>query len=515
LPTTVSRQFAVYSPNKSTVLKCRRDCVRLNSMKNSQQKLNANQPIDSLIKGKWQKHSKKIDVTNPVDGSILAQVSSASPDECLAAVDAAQSAFASWKSTAPRARAEILRKSFELMIAEQESLARLITLENGKVLSDARAEVAYAAEFFRWFSEEAVRIDGDYRRAPSGTNWLMVSRQPVGVALLATPWNFPAAMATRKIGPALAAGCTVVLKPASETPLTALAIAEIMQRAGVPAGVVNVVVPSPAGPAVSAMLKSDIVRKLSFTGSTQVGALLLAQAAEKIINCTMELGGNAPFIVCQDADLASAVDGAMLAKMRNGGAACTAANRFFVHEKIYDAFAEALTARMNALVLGDGLDAKTTVGPLVSKSQQQRVANLVDEAKSSGAKVACGGFAATDGSFGYAPTVLTEVALNAPILREEIFGPVAPLIRYTDKDDLLAHANSVEHGLVSYVYTRDLGSGMRISEALESGMVGLNRGLVSDPAAPFGGVKQSGLGREGAHDGLLAFLETKYVAGNW
>jgi succinate-semialdehyde dehydrogenase/glutarate-semialdehyde dehydrogenase len=263
------------------------------------------------------------------------------------------------------------------------------------------------------------------------------------------------------------------------------------------------------------MLKSDIVRKLSFTGSTQVGALLLAQAAEKIINCTMELGGNAPFIVCQDADLASAVDGAMLAKMRNGGAACTAANRFFVHEKIYDAFADALTARMNALVLGDGLDTKTTVGPLVSKSQQQRVADLVDEAKSSGAKVACGGFAATDGSFGYAPTVLTEVALNAPILREEIFGPVAPLIRYTDKDDLLAHANSVEHGLVSYVYTRDLGSGMRISEALESGMVGLNRGLVSDPAAPFGGVKQSGLGREGAHDGLLAFLETKYVAGNW
>ncbi|MFM8520504.1 MAG: aldehyde dehydrogenase family protein, partial [Acidimicrobiaceae bacterium] len=335
------------------------------------------------------------------------------------------SAFNSWKTTAPRVRAEILRKSFEIMIAEQESLARLITLENGKVLSDARAEVAYAAEFFRWFSEEAVRIDGDYRRAPSGANWLMVSRQPVGVSLLATPWNFPAAMATRKIGPALAAGCTVVLKPASETPLTALAIAEIMQRAGLPDGVVNVVVPSPSGPAVSAMLKSDRVRKLSFTGSTPVGSLLLAQAAENVINCTMELGGNAPFIVFDDADLSAAIDGAMLAKMRNGGAACTAANRFFVHEKIYDAFADALTARMSALVLGDGLDAKTTVGPLVSKSQQQQVAKLVEEAKAFGAKVACGGNAATDGSFGYFPTVLTDVSFGAPILQTEIFGPVA------------------------------------------------------------------------------------------
>ncbi|PHX93339.1 MAG: NAD-dependent succinate-semialdehyde dehydrogenase [Acidimicrobium sp.] len=484
-------------------------------MKNESSKLNASQPLDSLIAGKWVAHKSKVAVTNPVDGSTLAQVSSATPDDCLSAVDAAQNAFNSWKLTAPRVRAEILRKSFEIMIAEQESLARLITLENGKVLSDARAEVAYAAEFFRWFSEEAVRIDGDYRRAPSGTNWLMVSRQPVGVALLATPWNFPAAMATRKIGPALAAGCTVVLKPASETPLTALAIAEIMQRAGVPDGVINVVVPSPSGPAVSAMLKSDRVRKLSFTGSTPVGSLLLAQAAEKVINCTMELGGNAPFIVFEDADLAAAIDGAMLAKMRNGGAACTAANRFFVHEKIYDAFADGLTARMSALVLGDGLDAKTTVGPLVSKSQQQQVAKLVDEAKSFGAKVACGGNASTDGSFGYFPTVLTDVSFDAPILRTEIFGPVAPLVRFKDSDDILSQANNVEHGLVSYVFTRDLGRGMRVAEALESGMVGLNRGLVSDPAAPFGGVKQSGLGREGAHDGLLAFLETKYVAGNW
>ncbi|MFM8777562.1 MAG: aldehyde dehydrogenase family protein, partial [Actinomycetota bacterium] len=305
----------------------------------------------------------------------------------------------------------------------------------------------------------------------------------------ATPWNFPAAMATRKIGPALAAGCTVVLKPASETPLTALAIAEIMQRAGVPDGVVNVVVPSPSGPAVGAMLKSDKVRKLSFTGSTQVGSMLLAQAAENVINCTMELGGNAPFIVFDDADLPGAIDGAMLAKMRNGGAACTAANRFFVHEKIYDAFADGLTARMGALVLGDGLDSKTNVGPLVSKSQQQQVAKFVEMAKSDGAVVVCGGSAAADGSYGDFPTVLTEVSFDSPILREEIFGPVAPLVRFTDRDDVLAHANSVEHGLVSYVYTRDIGRGMRVAEALESGMVGLNRGLVSDPAAPFGGIK--------------------------
>ena len=470
---------------------------------------------NSFINGEWVGSASQIDVLNPATGKSLASVANASITDCLRAVDAADDAFDAWKTTAPRVRGEILRKAFEIMIAEQESLARLITLENGKVLSDARAEVAYAAEFFRWFSEEAVRIDGDYRRAPSGANWLMVSRQPVGVALLATPWNFPAAMATRKIGPALAAGCTVVLKPASETPLTALAIAEIMQRAGVPDGVVNVVVPSPSGPAVSAMLKSDRVRKLSFTGSTPVGSLLLAQAAENVINCTMELGGNAPFIVFDDADLSAAIDGAMLAKMRNGGAACTAANRFFVHEKIYDAFTDALTARMSALVLGDGLDAKTTVGPLVSKSQQQQVAKLVDEAKAFGAKVACGGTAATDGSFGYFPTVLTDVSFDAPILRTEIFGPVAPLVKFKDSDDILSHANNVEHGLVSYVFTRDLGRGMRVAESLESGMVGLNRGLVSDPAAPFGGVKQSGLGREGAHDGLLAFLETKYVAGNW
>ena len=457
----------------------------------------------------------KIEVLNPATGLAIGTVDNASIADCLHAVDMANDAFVPWKNTAPRVRAEILRKAFDIMIAEQEELARTITLEMGKVLSDARAEVAYAAEFFRWFSEEAVRIDGDYRRAPSGSNWLLVSRQPVGVALLATPWNFPAAMATRKIGPALAAGCTVVLKPAHDTPLTALAIADILRRAGVPHGVVNVVVADPPGPAVEAMLNSGKVRKLSFTGSTRVGSLLLAQAAQRVINCSMELGGNAPLIVCADADIDVAVDGAMLAKMRNGGAACTAANRFYVHEQVLSEFTEKFTTRMAALQLGDGLDPSTTLGPLVSRAQQQRVVNAVAGAVSRGAKVLCGGSASTQPAFGYQATVLAGVSPHDEILQDEIFGPVAALVSYSDEQEMLSLANNVEHGLVGYVFTQDAARGMRIAEALETGMVGFNRGLVSDPSAPFGGVKASGIGREGGHDGLLAFLETKYVAGNW
>ena len=456
-----------------------------------------------------------IEVINPFDQSVVGVVPHATIRDCLAAVDSAEAALPSWRTTAPRVRAEILRRAFELMTAEHDTLARLIVRENGKVLADAKAEVTYAAEFFRWFSEEAVRIEGDYRRAPSGANWLLVSRQPVGVALLATPWNFPAAMATRKIGPALAAGCSVILKPASDTPLTALAICDILRRAGVPEGVVNVVVPDPPGEAVAAMLSSGKVRKLSFTGSTRVGALLLAQAAERIINCSMELGGNAPLVVFDDADLDVAVDGAMLAKMRNGGAACTAANRFFVHEKIHDRFVDAFTQRMASLVLGNGLDATTQVGPLISRAQQDNVASLVDGAVAGGATVLCGGTRASDKSFGYHPTVLTDVGFGSAILQEEVFGPVAPIVKFREADDILTHCNSVEHGLVSYVFTRDVAKGLRFAEALETGMIGLNRGLVSDPAAPFGGVKASGLGREGGHDGILAFLETKYVAGNW
>jgi len=459
--------------------------------------------------------SSQIEVLNPATGLAIGTVDNASIADCLHAVDMANDAFVPWKNTVPRVRAEILRKAFEIMIAEQEELARTITLEMGKVLSDARAEVAYAAEFFRWFSEEAVRIDGDYRRAPSGSNWLLVSRQPVGVALLATPWNFPAAMATRKIGPALAAGCTVVLKPAHDTPLTALAIADILRRAGVPHGVVNVVVADPPGPAVEAMLNSGKVRKLSFTGSTRVGSLLLAQAAQRVINCSMELGGNAPLIVCADADIDVAVDGAMLAKMRNGGAACTAANRFYVHEQVLSEFTEKFTTRMAALQLGDGLDPSTTLGPLVSRAQQQRVADAVAGVVSRGAKVLCGGSASTQPAFGYQATVLAEVSPHDEILQDEIFGPVAALVSYSDEQEMLSLANNVEHGLVGYVFTQDAARGMRIAEALETGMVGFNRGLVSDPSAPFGGVKASGIGREGGHDGLLAFLETKYVAGNW
>ena len=469
----------------------------------------------SLIGGEWVSGSSSIDVINPATGGVLTKVSNATIADCLTAVSAADRAFESWSKTAPRVRGEILRRAYELMIAEHEALSQLITLEMGKVITDARAEVTYAAEFFRWFSEEAVRIDGDYRRAPSGNNWLLVSRQPVGVALLATPWNFPAAMATRKIGPALAAGCSVVLKPAHDTPLTALAIADILVRAGVPDGVVNVVVTDQPAPAVEAMLNSGRVRKLSFTGSTRVGSLLLQQAATRIINCSMELGGNAPLIVCADADIDVAVEGAMLAKMRNGGAACTAANRFFVHEAVLEEFTSKFVDRMSKLVLGDGLAAHTTLGPLVSKAQQQRVGALVEDAVARGAKVLCGGSAVSEPAFGFQATVLGGVNVDDPLLQEEIFGPIAPLVSFSDETEMLCRANDVDHGLVSYVFTKDVGKGMRIAEALESGMVGLNRGLVSDPAAPFGGVKQSGIGREGGHDGLLEFLETKYVAGNW
>jgi succinate-semialdehyde dehydrogenase/glutarate-semialdehyde dehydrogenase len=456
-----------------------------------------------------------LEVLNPADGSVLERIPNTSVRECLDAVERARDAQDAWRATAPRVRGELLRRSWELMVRDQERLARLITSENGKVLADARAEVAYAAEFFRWFAEEAVRIDGDLRRSPSGDKWMLVTREPVGVSLLVAPWNFPAAMATRKIGPALAAGCTVVVKPAAECPLTTIAIAELMTEAGVPDGVVNVVTPSPASEAVAAMLDSGHVRKLSFTGSTPVGSLLLARAAERVINCSMELGGNAPFIVCEDADIDAAVDGAMVAKMRNGGAACTAANRFYVHRTVAEEFVTGFTARMSSLRLGNGLHDDVTLGSLVSQKELRRVAGLVDDAVASGARVVCGGAAATDGSCGYEATVLVDVVPGAAILREEIFGPVAPIVVVDDIEESIPLFNGVDHGLVSYLYCGDVGRGMRIANALESGMVGLNRGLVSDPAAPFGGVKASGIGREGAHDGLLEFLETKYIATQW
>lgn len=470
---------------------------------------------DSFIDGTWTGATVRNQVLDPSTEEPIAGVANASVEDCLDAVRAADRALAGWRQTAPRQRGEILRKAFELMTARQRELAGLISRENGKILADAMAEVAYAAEFFRWYAEEAVRIDGEYRRAPSGAYWILVTRQPVGVALLLTPWNFPAAMATRKIAPALAAGCTVVLKPASETPLTALAVADILTEAGVPPGVVNVVVPDPPGAAVEAMLASGLVRKLSFTGSTRVGALLLAQAAPRIINCSMELGGNAPFVVFADADLDAAVDGAMIAKMRNAGAACTAANRFYVERAAAEAFTAKLAQRMAALRMGPGLEPTSTVGPLVSGAQRDRVAALVDRLRQGGAATVVGGERPRGRGFFYPPTVLGDVAPDDPVLAEEIFGPVAPIVAFDDTDAMVARANDVEHGLVAYVYSGDVGKAMRVAEALETGMVGLNRGLVSDPAAPFGGVKASGLGREGGHEGLLAFLEQKYIAGTW
>jgi succinate-semialdehyde dehydrogenase/glutarate-semialdehyde dehydrogenase len=456
-----------------------------------------------------------IQIVNPANGSLVSEVHNHSVQECVVAAEVASTAFTTWRRTLPRQRGEILRKAFDIMVAEQEALAELIVSENGKVLSDARAEVAYAAEFFRWFSEEAVRIDGDLRQAPNGTNWLAVTREPVGVALCITPWNFPAAMATRKVGPALAAGCTVLLKAAHETPLTAYAIADILKRAGLPDGVLQVITPDPPGDAVAALLATGVVRKLSFTGSTRVGSLLLSQAAGNIVNCSMELGGNAPFIVCDDADIDAAVDGAMIAKMRNGGAACTAANRFYVHTQVLDEFTSKFVKRMSALVVGDGMAEATTLGPLVSAAQQSRVSSLVERAITEGATALCGASATPAPMHGYAATVLVGVQQHHSIVQQEVFGPVAPIIEVQDIEESIPFFNGVDHGLVSYIYTRNHGRGMRLAHALETGMVGLNRGLVSDPAAPFGGVKQSGLGREGGHDGLLAFMETKYVSTDW
>ncbi len=456
-----------------------------------------------------------IPVYNPFDGRLIATVPNHSVVDCLDAARRAEAAFPTWSRTAPRERAEVLRRVWELMIRDRDDLARLITTESGKVLADALAEVNYAAEFFRWFSEEAVRADGDYRRAPSGTYQILVSREPIGVALLLAPWNFPAAMATRKIAPALAAGCTVVVKPASETPLTTIAIAGLLREAGVPDGVVEVITPDPPGKAVEALLASGIIRKLSFTGSTKVGSLLLAQAAGQVISTTMELGGNAPFIVCEDADLEAAVAGAMIAKMRNGGAACTAANRFYVHSSLHDRFVEMLTTKMSALVMGNGVDPATTVGVMVNRAQQRRVADLVTTAVSEGAEVRCGGQMANDGSCGYQPTVLVGVRHGDSITREEIFGPVAAIISVDDIEAAIPLFNDTPYGLVSYLYCGDAGRAMRIASRLESGMIGINRGLVSDPSAPFGGFKESGIGREGAHEGLLAFCETKYLAVDW
>jgi succinate-semialdehyde dehydrogenase/glutarate-semialdehyde dehydrogenase len=453
-------------------------------------------PTGLLIGGEWTggHGGARLPVVDPATEDVLTDVADATEADALAAVSAAYAALPSWAATPPRQRAECLRRAFELMTDRGEQIARLMSAENGKSLRDARAELTYAAEFFRWYAEEAVRIDGNLTVAPAGANKILVTRQPIGVSVLVTPWNFPAAMATRKLGPALAG---------------------LLEEAGVPAGVVNVVPTSQPGPVVAAMMADSRVRKLSFTGSTEVGRLLLRQAADTVLSCSMELGGNAPFIVFDDADLDAAVQGALIAKMRNGGEACTAANRFYVHEAVADEFTARLTDAFGKLTVGPGLEESTDVGPLVNEETRSKVSALVEGAATDGGQVLLGGRAPGRRGYFYEPTVIGQVPPTAKILGTEIFGPVAPVVRFSDEAELIDWANATEYGLVCYVYTRHLNRGLRVSEALEAGMVGLNRGLVSDPAAPFGGVKQSGLGREGGHDGLLEYLETKYIAAQW
>jgi len=470
-----------------------------------------------FIDGDWRSGAsgQTFEVQDPATGRAVAEVADATVEDGLAAVEAAAQAAAGWAAVPPRQRSELLRRIYELMLDRADMLARLIVLENGKSMADARGEVGYAAEFFRWFSEEAVRISGDIGLAPSGANRIVVQYEPIGIALLITPWNFPAAMATRKIAPALAAGCTCILKPAPETPLTACALMDLFHDAGLPAGVVNLVSTSRSSEVVGAMMADARVRKLSFTGSTGVGSVLLAQAAKQIMNCSMELGGNAPFVVFDDADLEKALDGAMIAKMRNGGQACTAANRFYVQDGIFDAFAEGLTARMAALKVGAAHDETVELGPVISERARSRIDGLVRDAIDGGARALTGGETPAGEGFFYPPTVLADVRPDARIMHEEIFGPVAPVVRFTTEDQAIDAANATEYGLISYVFTGDLARGLRVSERLQAGMIGLNRGLASDPAAPFGGVKQSGLGREGAHHGIMEFLEAKYVAVAW
>lgn len=479
-------------------------------------------PIDGLptglyIGGQWRdgRNAERIEVRDPATDDVIADVAAATPEDALAAVDAAAEAAEGWAATPPRRRAEILRGAFDLMIEHREQIAQLIILEGGKSRQDAVGEVNYAAEFFRWYAEEAVRANGSYGVAPGGDKRIVTVLQPVGVSILVTPWNFPAAMATRKIAPALAAGCTTVLKPATETPLTALAVAMLMERAGLPAGVVNVVPTNQTAAVVSAMLQHPATRKVSFTGSTGVGTILLRQAAESILNCSMELGGNAPFVVFADADLDAAVEAALVAKMRNAGESCIAANRFLVQAPIAEDFGARLAKRMAELRVGPGVEADSDVGPMITARARDEILELVQESVHAGAKVLTGGGVPDGPGYFIEPTVLGSVTREDPILGQEIFGPVAPIVAFDDEEQALALANDSPYGLAAYIFSSDLGRAMRVAERIDAGIVGINRGFVSDPAAPFGGVKQSGLGREGSRDGLLEFLEPKYIAVDW
>jgi succinate-semialdehyde dehydrogenase / glutarate-semialdehyde dehydrogenase len=466
------------------------------------------------VAGRGHSATATFTVEDPATGLPVADVADGGPAEATEAVDAAEAALPGWAATPARDRAEALRAAFELMRADADRLAALIAWENGKSLADARAEVAYAAEFFRWFSEEAVRTEGGYGAAPSGGARTVVTHRPVGVAALVTPWNFPAAMATRKIGPALAAGCTVVIKPAAETPLTALAVARILQRAGVPDGVVNLVPTTAPAQVVTTWLEDPRVRKVSFTGSTGVGRILLRQAAARVVNASMELGGNAPFVVTEDADIPAAVEGALVAKYRNGGQACTAANRFYVHADVAEAFVARFGAAVEALRVGSAFEEGTQIGPMISARAREDLHGLVDAAVAAGAKVAHQAPVPDRGHF-FPPMVLTDVAPGSALLDNELFGPVAPVVVWTDEVDLLRQVNDTEYGLAAYVYAGELQRTIRLAEAIEAGMVGVNRGIVSDPSAPFGGVKQSGLGREGAREGIREFQETQYLSIDW
>jgi succinate-semialdehyde dehydrogenase / glutarate-semialdehyde dehydrogenase len=453
-------------------------------------------------------------VEDPATGETLRQVADAGPEDGMAALDAAVAAQAGWAAHPPRERGEILRRAFEAITARADELALLMTLEMGKPVAESKAEVAYAAEFFRWFAEEAVRIDGRYAVAPNGAGRLLTMKQPVGPCVLITPWNFPMAMGTRKIGPAVAAGCTMVIKPAGLTPLSMLALAQILEQVGLPAGVLNVVTTSASGKVMGPLLADGRVRKLSFTGSTEVGRKLIAQAADNVLRVSMELGGNAPFLIFEDADLDAAVEGAMIAKMRNIGEACTAANRFHVAEPVAGEFAGRLAERMGALRVGRGTEDGVQVGPLINKDAVDKVSELVGDALDKGARAVVGARPGDGRGYFYQPTVLDGVPSDARVLKEEIFGPVAPVAAFDSEEAAVAAANDTEFGLVAYVYTRDLKRAFRVVEGLETGMVGLNQGMVSNPAAPFGGVKQSGFGREGGREGIAEYLEIKYVAMN-
>ncbi len=470
-------------------------------------------PSQLYIAGKWvdAENGATFDVIDPATGKVLKTISDASPADGMKAMAAAHETQESWAKTAPRVRAEILRAAFEKVTAMADDFAILMSLEMGKPFAEAKGEVAYGAEFLRWFSEQAPRIDGRYTTAPDGKNRLMVLKKPVGPALLITPWNFPLAMATRKIGPAIAAGCTSILKPANLTPLTSLLFTKVLEEVGLPAGVLNVIQTSSAGSVTGPIIKDSRLRKLSFTGSTPVGQRLIADAAHQVLKVSMELGGNAPFIVFEDADLDKAVEGAMLAKLRNMGEACTAANRFLVHESVADEFAKRLTDKMSKLKVARGLEEGSNIGPLIEEKARQGVHALVEDAKKKGAKVLLGGEIPAGEGYFYPPTVLVNVPENSDVLSNEIFGPVAPISTFRTEDEAIKMANNTEYGLVAYAFTKDLNRGLRLAERLETGMFGLNTGLVSNPAGPFGGVKQSGLGREGSHEGIEEYLETVYV----